>query len=547
VPARLGVATVKVTAVSGSERAVSKTELQVRAPNPRTTKVIDADLEEGQEFSEVIQPVGMKGTNNATLEVSQLMPMNLEKRLKFLVRYPHGCIEQITSAVFPQLFLENLIKLDDKRKKEIQSNVRAGINRLIEFQLSEGGFGYWPGSDHVSHWGTNYAGHFMLEAKEKGYDVPQGLLNGFLRYQKKAARHWSVEPYYDTYRNTSLVQAYRLYTLALAGEPEKGAMNRLRKTEDLSLKGKWRLAAAYQLTGKTEAAESLVKDISTHVEEYTELGYTYGSGMRDRAMILETLIMLKKDDLARKIALEMGERLGSDRWYSTQTTAYTLMALAKLLGANDPDEPLKFEYAIGDSQWKKAVTEVSVSQFEIPINEKEQISVKVRNLSSNMIFTRVVQDGIPVTGEEQSQSNDLNMRITYLDMEGEQIDPAKLTQGTDFRVKITVSHPGIRDDYEELALTQIFPSGWEIHNFRLDDASSYQERSDEPEYQDIRDDRVYTYFDLDKNKQKTFILQLNASYLGKYYLPAVRCEAMYDKSISAQKTGKWVEVVKPGD
>jgi uncharacterized protein YfaS (alpha-2-macroglobulin family) len=37
---------------------------------------------------------------------------------------------------------------------------------------------------------------------------------------------------------------------------------------------------------------------------------------------------------------------------------------------------------------------------------------------------------------------------------------------------------------------------------------------------------------------------LNATYVGKYYLPAVYCEAMYNKSISALQKGEWVEVVK---
>jgi hypothetical protein len=138
------------------------------------------------------------------------------------------------------------------------------------------------------------------------------------------------------------------------------------------------------------------------------------------------------------------------------------------------------------------------------------------------------------------------MQVAYMDMDGELIDPARLAQGTDFLAKVTVAHPGIRKDYEELALTQIFPSGWDIHNFRLDNISNYTLRPNKPEYQDIRDDRVYTYFDLSKHREKSFIIQLNASYLGRYYMPAIRCEAMYDKSISAQKAGKWVEVVKPG-
>jgi len=546
VPKKLGVAKVKITAVSGSERAVSETELQVRSPNPRETEVIDASLDKNDRFSTEVQFKGIKGTNNAVLEVSQFMPINLEKRLKFLIRYPHGCIEQTISSAFPQLYLENVIELSNQRKDEIQENVRTGINRMREFQLPEGGFGYWPGSDHVSHWGSNYAGHFLLEAKEAGYDIPAGLLDRWMDYQKRAARNWREDNYYDTYKNSSLIQAYRLYTLALAGSPTRGAMNRMRKQEGLSMQAKWRLAATYELTGKSRVARQIIDGLPTEVKKYRELGYTYGSDIRDRAMILETLILMEDDETARKVALELGKRLGSERWYSTQTTAYALLAISKFLGNNDPEEPMKFEYSIDGGKWNNVVTEVPVAQFDLPVNVNKSLSVKVKNNSSNMLFSRLIMDGIPPSGEEGSQSNDLKMHVHYQDMEGNAIDPTQISQGNDFRAVVSVTHPGVREAYEELALTQIFPSGWEIHNFRLDQASSYQDKYDKPEYQDIRDDRVYTYFDLKRGETKKFVFQLNATYLGRYYLPAIRCEAMYDRSISAQKKGQWVEVVQPG-
>jgi uncharacterized protein YfaS (alpha-2-macroglobulin family) len=66
-------------------------------------------------------------------------------------------------------------------------------------------------------------------------------------------------------------------------------------------------------------------------------------------------------------------------------------------------------------------------------------------------------------------------------------------------------------------------------------------------YRDIRDDRVMTYFDLAKEKEKTFEVILNAAYVGKYYLPGTNCEAMYDNRIYSRKAGKYVEVVKPGE
>jgi uncharacterized protein YfaS (alpha-2-macroglobulin family) len=101
-------------------------------------------------------------------------------------------------------------------------------------------------------WGTNYGGHFLLEASAKGYVVPTYLLQQWKAYQRNKALAWNVNtaPYYGT----DLTQAYRLYLLALAKSPEIGAMNRLKEWNFLTPEGKWRLAAAYYLVGQQQVA-----------------------------------------------------------------------------------------------------------------------------------------------------------------------------------------------------------------------------------------------------------------------------------------------------
>lgn len=63
------------------------------------------------------------------------------------------------------------------------------------------------------------------------------------------------------------------------------------------------------------------------------------------------------------------------------------------------------------------------------------------------------------------------------------------------------------------------------------------------DYQDIRDDRVYSYFNLNAGKAVKLKVKLNASYIGKFYLPGILAEAMYDGDIKAFQSGAWVEVV----
>ena len=110
-------------------------------------------------------------------------------------------------------------------------------------QVSDGGFSYWPTHTYANTWGSNYAGHFLTIAKKKGYYVNADVINNWKQYQKKAADNWTMN---TNYYNSDLMQAYRLYTLALAGSPNKGAMNRL-KEKQLNKTAQYMLAAAYAL------------------------------------------------------------------------------------------------------------------------------------------------------------------------------------------------------------------------------------------------------------------------------------------------------------
>ena len=94
-----------------------------------------------------------------------------------------------------------------------------------------------------------------------------------------------------------------------------------------------------------------------------------------------------------------------------------------------------------------------------------------------------------------------------------------------------------------MALTQIFPSGWEILNTRLYNSEGAF-KSSRSDYMNIKDDRVNHFFSIKQDETLTYFVQLNASYAGKYYWPGVYCEAMYNKEISGGIVGKWVEIVE---
>lgn len=530
-----GIAKVEVIASGNGEKSSYEVEIDVVNPNPVSSKSTSIELEANATQKIDFSTFGIKGSNNAQIEFSTLPSMDFAGRLQYLIQYPHGCVEQTTSSVFPQLYLGDIFDIPIQQKQEITCNVKKGIERLGNFQTFNGGLSYWLGQNTANDWGTSYAGHFMIEAEKKGYVLPLTFMSNWLKYQKQAARNW--RPSYQNY-NSDLAQAYRLYTLALAGHSDLSSMNRLREFKEISNDAKWRLAAAYALAGQKEAAAKVSNTANINFKPVKYDYYTYGSVDRNRAMAMETMLLTGNTE-AKELAKYIGKRLSSTSWMSTQTTAYSLLAMAKMVEVNG-GKSIKLTYSLNQGEQKSVSSEFSIAQRKLNIKEGLN-SITISNNDGNVVFVNVLNSGILPLGEVITEKRGLGIEVTYKDMQGNSIDISKLSQGTEFEAWVTVQNLKV-SEVHDIALTEIFPSGWEIVNTRFTDFGTSTVSS--ANYTDMRDDSVNFYFDLNRNETKTFKVQLNASYLGNYYLYGVQAEAMYDNDYFTRTKGQWVEVVK---
>lgn len=523
----LGIAKVNVTATGGGETSKQSIEIDVRHPGAPITKVLGGDLAAGKSWATDFALVGLAGTNQATLELSRVPPLNLDARLGELIRYPHGCVEQTTSAAFPQVYLSKLMDLSPAQSASVERNVKAAIEKMRSFQTSEGGLSYWPGGE-PDEWASDWAGHFLLEAERAGYLLPNGMRANLVNFQRQRANRWVKEG-----ENADLIQSYRLYTLALAGAPELGAMNRLKETR-LSTTARWQLAAAYALSGHKATASELVSKADTRVAPYTELSNTYGTDQRDRALILDALTLLGDLKQAAPIVTELSAQLGADRTLSTQTLSASLVALARYAGV-DGGQPLKARYTLGAGKAEELSSSKPMASAELQVEGLKSPRIKVENLGGGPLYPRLVLRGLPPVGaDNEAASNGLSVTVSYLTLDGQPVDPAKLEHGWDIKARVAVKNLSGRR-LDELALTQILPSGWEISGLESGSGPDY-------DYRDVRDDRILTYFDLDADKEVTWEVPVNASYQGRFYLAPVSVEAMYDSTLNGRAPGTWVEV-----
>ncbi len=533
VPEETGIANLTVEATGGGEKSTYSVELDVINPNTAENRVQKYELHGNESKLLQVEPFGVIGSNTSTVQISTLPYGDFSNRLNYLIQYPHGCAEQVTSAGFPQLYLDDISELNAQQKTEVKKNVKKAIDRLRNYQASNGGIQYWPASGEANEFATNYVGHFLIEAKNKGYEIPFGMLENLIQFQQSKSRSNASYSSWNSFN-----QAYRLYTLALAGSPDLSAMNRLRERKGLDVSTRWRLAAAYAIAGQQQNAKkiiNLLKDDLSSTERYQ----VYGSALRNEAMALETSILLEIDDLSTKLATSISKQLDQDEWYSTQTVSYSLLALSKYINKRG-GKTINAELVInGESipvQSEKPISVIPISLSEGQIN-----SVSLNNNSDGQLFVSLNQNGVPEIGAEQAESRQLSLLINYTDLGGKPIDVKTLPQATEFVATITIKNLD-RSRIENVAFTQQIPSGWEIINTRYTDESG--KRPSNADYIDIKDDRVYYYFDLKSNEEKQFKLLLNASFTGDYYLPGSLAEAMYNHDYYAKKSGTWIKVVE---
>lgn len=530
---KIGASSVEAVVKSGSFQAQNKITFFVDNPNPITQEVKSYWLEPGATINEKIQPYGMEGTRKVKMSVSSLAGLKVSSYIDQLLQYPHGCVEQTTSAAFPQLYLNQFMELTLDQKKQAADHVQQAINKLQSFQLRDGGFSYWPGDNEAYDYASSYVGHFLIEAKNNAYQVPEDMLKSWYEYQSKSARSYSRDLYknkskYYDYNGYEFIHAYRLYTLALYGKPDWSAMNRLNALDGKSDMTTWCLAGAYALGDKKDIATKLIAGLKETIGVYRDDYISYGSNNRDEAIIALVLTGLDRRSDASKILSKIGKRITNRSYLSTQEMGMLLLAASKINSFNKASSEMKFSY-----EWNGDKKDINskYSVYDVDFKSEESQVFHFTNNSSIAVSVDIIQSGKSVSVAETNISRVIKIQVSYVDKNGKPVDLDKLIAGADVEAQIRVSHDGSLGALHNLALTTVFPSGFEINNSRIGGLNSIHNKI---AYQDFRDDRIMHYFNLNPGDVLNVSIPLTAVYAGTYLAPEMYCSAMYDPSAYAR-------------
>jgi uncharacterized protein YfaS (alpha-2-macroglobulin family) len=542
----LGKATFRLSARGGGQTTETEVELPVRPPVPFTTLAAGGSVQDGAPASFTFPDEFLPGTADYELVVSPFPAVRFSGSLQYLLRYPHGCIEQTTSRVFPLLAFNDIARLVEPglfASNDADYFIEEGIAKLERMQLASGAFAYWPGGMRSSTWSTVYASHFLVEARQAGYVVSDRVYDAMLDALASIARE-----NLGSDRAKAVQATYAVYVLALAGEPERSSQLYLKNNalETLPLFARYQLAGALAHSGERAAARQLLPLFlgPPSGAPKRETGGNFNSGIRSRAIMLDVLAEIDPGSPHVPVLVEeLSRSAESGRWYTTQENAYAFLALGKILRTQS-DTEFEATLQVGDEPVSSFGPQGQ--RFASPDWGGLDVVLQIDGTGTCYYYWRAT--GLPASLDVDEYDHDLVVRREYLTRDGIPLpNNTSFEQGDLVIAKLTLKAK--HEKLENVAVVDLLPAGFEVENPRLQSRAGIDwiaQNAYRPDQMDVRDDRIVLYGDLDARKEESFYYGLRVVTSGSFSLPPVRAEAMYAPAKASVSGSGRVVVLEAG-
>lgn len=527
-----GAAKVVVTVKAMGETFTNETEIGIRPP---------ASLQKltGSGFApeNAATPIDLKNnfipsSVSGRLVVGKSPLTEFSKHLDDLVQYPHGCVEQTTSAVFPQLYYADLVKsMNAGTNAELNPayNVQQAINKLQAMQQGDGGMSYWPQGGDESWWGSIYAAHFLWEAKKMGYQVNTGTLDKLQQYMKfKLSRKETMTFFYNGNMKKEVAHEeipYSLFVLAMMGQSQQATMNYYKAHRELlTLDGKYMLAAAYALSGMPAQSREVLPPAFSGEDPAHCFSGSFYSAIRDEALSLNVLLDIDPNNKQVAVmAHHLSGMIKKERYLNTQEKAFSMLALGKIARMANKTTATATITANGKTIGASAGEAVTLNMKNYAA---DPIALQVKGKGGYYYFWEVA--GISADGSYKDEDSYLKVRRTFFDRDGHEMGLSSFKQNDLIVVRISLE-AAYDGTVENIAITDMLPAGFEIENTRLSEmpAMKWIKEAAEPDYRDIRDDRINMFTSASRHRRDYYYMARAVSP-GTYQLGPVQADAMYD-------------------
>lgn len=432
-----------------------------------------------------------------TFAVSGSRISELRAALEWLADYPHGCLEQTASRIFPLVSAGGILAEVEGQRPEnsgpsAKDYIEAGVRR-VESMIRSRDFVMWPDCDYAP-WDKEvslYAAHFLVEAEKSGIALNAAAKPRVLKFLSG----WAMS-------TNDVVSAYACHTLALAGKPEKDRMLRLYDNrKELDALTRSRLARAFTAIDDRARARELLA------------GAVAPQSVKEAAFSLLAILELDPDDDRVPLLITYLETMRDGAkfsWGTTESNAHALLALGEYYRRKG---------------WKGG--EPNVTRLDNPDG-----SVRFVNSGDAAAFIAWRNFDVPKVEEIKPESTELAISRRILDSSGNVADLDKIERGDLLFSEITVKSNEPRT-YNDLIIEDLFPAAFEPTQSEIDAEQplpAWVMRTD------ARDDRMLVYskqFTMRKDETVVFRYPVRVVSAGEFTLPAASVEAMYTPSIRA--------------
>lgn len=551
----VGKGSIRCTAQAAGESVSRLMELAVRPAQALESRVISGTVDQTHPFLQKISDQWLAGSSVTTLTVAPNPLGRFGAALPYLLRYPYGCVEQITSRSFPLLFFGELaasLAPGEFGDHDGDYFVNGGLDHVAALFRQGVGFAMWPGRGgaEVNPWATTYVTHFLVEARTQGFVLPEGLLEGALQVVAEYARSTdSGWPASWSRLDRLRTRCYACFVLASADRPDRGAMDQLTHDEwkMLSPAGRTLLAGAYALTGNQDRFAELLPALDAPEKKGRSFGYTWRSPARDDALRLTVLATVAPDHpQVPRLFQRLARQAHDGRWSNTQENAFALLAMGKLATTG------KLNPASG----RVLVQGQVVAQFDtagvaIQGHDWAGKTVEIEASTPGSAWFTLLDEGVPLAPSHEQLDAGLVVRREYFDMAGQPVSPTALVQGQTIVCRLLLSSD--KGPVKDVVISDLLPAGLEIENPRLDNKGplTWISRAQDQqfgrlprEHLEVRDDRLLLFTSAD-SRVAAFYYTLRAVTVGRFAWPQVRAEAMYDPDVMSVRGGGEIQVVAP--
>jgi len=494
----------------------------------------------------------------------------------YLGNYQYSCTEQLVSKGIPALLLNSQQDIAVTR-----SDFQKVVQTLRERQNEDGSFGLWSANMQVSPFASIYAIHYLLEARDRGMAVPADMLN--------SANQWLQQYAVGGSNGLSGVRnrAYAIYLLTRQGIVTSGMLATLQKELDERYSKQWPqdltagyLAASYKLMQQDALANKLLKSVEwasprkwNRDDAYSWDDAYFDPTVQDAQMIYLTSRHFtdRVKGIPEKVLVRLGETV-TETGYNSLSAAYLIMGFDAYgkAGGNDAAKLTIAEITKSGASTALALIGGIVKTGNVSINATKLQFGKQSNLPA---FYLLSENGYDKTPPAEKRSDGLEISREFTTLDGKPLMGAKV--GEEFLVKLSFRSTD-RDNTSQIAIVDILPGGIEpVLNARAEsaptEAPQYNEGEEgytegageaanisswqaplgeanyttwQPEYADIREDRVVLYGTLGRNIG-SFVYRVRATNAGKFQIPAPFAEGMYDRKLQGRGTAGKLEIQKP--